>query len=46
MAPAKAMNQNYFQFRHRLASGAVRDVEVYSGPVRFQGTRAALFAGL
>jgi len=26
--------QAYFTFRHRLASGEVRDVEVYSGPVR------------
>ncbi|MRR49748.1 MAG: diguanylate cyclase [Rhodocyclaceae bacterium] len=26
--------QAYFTFRHRLASGEMRDVEVYSGPVR------------
>jgi len=26
-----------FQFRHRLASGEVRDVEVFSGPIQVQG---------
>ncbi len=36
MARARAMNQNYFQFRHRLADGSVRDVEVCSGPVRLR----------
>ncbi len=25
--------RNYFLFRHRLADGSVRDVEVYSGPI-------------
>ncbi len=36
MARARAMNQNYFQFRHRLADGSIRDVEVCSGPVRLR----------
>lgn len=28
---------NQFQFRHRLASGEIRDVEVFSGPIRING---------
>jgi PAS domain S-box-containing protein len=27
--------QHFFSFKHRLVSGEIRDVEVYSGPVRF-----------
>lgn len=30
-------DRNYFLFRHRLASGEIRDVEVYSYPVDFDG---------
>jgi len=37
MALAQEEKRLYFQFRHRLASGEVRDVEVYSGPVDFGG---------
>lgn len=37
MQHAKHERQRSFQFRHRLASGAIRDVEVYSGPVKFNG---------
>lgn len=33
MANAKRLRESCFQFRHRLANGDVRDVEVYSGPV-------------
>ncbi|MCF7794459.1 MAG: PAS domain S-box protein, partial [Candidatus Cloacimonetes bacterium] len=29
----------FFQFKHRLASGEIRDVEVFSGPVTIQGKR-------
>ncbi|WP_246863871.1 PAS domain S-box protein [Thioalkalivibrio sp. ALE21] len=29
----------YFRFRHRVASGEIRDVEVYSGPVWLRGKR-------
>lgn len=29
----------YFTFRHQLASGEIRDVEIYSGPVVVQGKR-------
>ena len=32
-----------FQFRHRLADGRIRDVEVYSGPIRW-GERTLLFS--
>ncbi|PDW02575.1 HD domain-containing phosphohydrolase [Candidatus Viridilinea mediisalina] len=34
---AQQNNRNFFLFRHRLANGVVRDVEVYSGPVQMQG---------
>lgn len=34
MVEAKAARRLYFNFRHRLASGEIRDVEVYTGPVR------------
>ncbi|EGJ50915.1 PAS domain S-box protein [Desulfocurvibacter africanus] len=37
MMEAASKEQNKFEFRHRLASGEVRDVEVYSGPVRVEG---------
>ncbi|WP_051444939.1 PAS domain S-box protein [Desulfocurvus vexinensis] len=37
MREAKAAGRRHFSFRHRLASGEVRDVEVYSGPVSMQG---------
>ena len=29
--------KNYFEFRHRLASGEIRDVHVYSGKIAYQG---------
>lgn len=29
----------YFVFQHRLASGTIRDVEVYTGPIDVQGRR-------
>lgn len=35
MQKAKGQQDYFFNFKHRLASGEVRDVEVYSGPVRF-----------
>lgn len=37
MARAKQFRKNAFQFRHRLASGEIRDVEVFSGPIDFSG---------
>ncbi|GAB7081656.1 hypothetical protein JCM14635_33290 [Megalodesulfovibrio paquesii] len=37
MAAAQCRGKRHFQFRHCLASGEVRDVEVYSGPLMLQG---------
>jgi len=37
MREARAKGRRYFTFRHRLASGAVRDVEIFSGPVSIGG---------
>ncbi len=38
MAIAKASKSNLFHFRHRTASGELRDVAVYTGPVEFKDT--------
>lgn len=40
---ALTKKSDYFNFRHRLASGEVRDVEVFTGPVDYQG-RKILFS--
>ncbi|MFH1134634.1 MAG: PAS domain S-box protein, partial [Pseudomonadota bacterium] len=37
MAEAKNNRSASFQFKHRLASGEVRDVEVFSGPIVSEG---------
>ncbi len=37
MTFAKSEQRNHFEFRHRLASGAIRDVEVFSGPLQVGG---------
>ncbi|MEJ2069494.1 MAG: PAS domain S-box protein, partial [Syntrophobacterales bacterium] len=37
MQRAKAEERKHFEFRHRLAAGEVRDVEVFSGPIRIKG---------
>lgn len=34
---ATQTQQHYFHFKHRLASGEIRDVEVFSGPVNSEG---------
>lgn len=34
-----ASGRTFFDTRHRLASGELRDVEVYTGPYEFQGRR-------
>jgi diguanylate cyclase (GGDEF)-like protein/PAS domain S-box-containing protein len=39
MARAAAEQRQYFVFPHRLASGEVRHVEVYSGPIDLNGRR-------
>ena len=33
----QSLNRNHFVFRHKLANGTVKDVEVYSSPVYFNG---------
>ncbi|MBA3321303.1 MAG: PAS domain S-box protein, partial [Pyrinomonadaceae bacterium] len=43
MARAAGEQRAYFVFRHRLASGAVRDVEVYSSPIE-AGGRCLLYS--
>jgi PAS domain S-box-containing protein len=39
MQRAKSEQHNHFEFRHRLASGEIRDVEVFSGPIRIKGQK-------
>ncbi len=34
---ARIKKRKYFVFKHRLSSGSVRDVEVFSGPIRLKG---------
>ena len=40
---ALRQEQNYFRFSHRLASGEIREVEIYSSPVDFD-SRSVLFS--
>ncbi len=37
MERAKQEQRQHFFFRHRLSSGEIRDVEVYSGPIKMYG---------
>ncbi len=39
MEAVKNEQRDYFNFRHRLASGVIRDVEVYSSPVSINGRK-------
>jgi PAS domain S-box-containing protein len=39
MQRAKTESRNYFHFRHRLANGRLRHVEVYSGPLVINGEK-------
>ncbi len=39
MKRAKAEKRRTFHFKHRLASGKIRDVEVYSGPIKVYGRK-------
>jgi PAS domain S-box-containing protein len=39
MGQALKMEGSLFHFRHRLANGELRDVEVYSGPIEIEGRR-------
>lgn len=43
MALARAEKRNHFFFQHRLADGRIRDVEVFSGPIRIKG-KALLYS--
>jgi len=43
MANAETQQRSYFVFRHMLANGQIRDVEVHSGPVEIEG-RTALYS--
>ncbi len=43
MAAAKSGRQLEFRFKHRLANGTIRDVEVFSGPVTM-GSRILLYS--
>lgn len=36
MENTRLNKQNYYHFRHRMKTGEIRDVEVYSGPIEFQ----------
>ncbi len=36
---AKEGNVHYYDFKHRMASGEIRDVEIYTGPVQFGSNR-------
>ncbi len=40
---ARLQKRNHFLFRHRLAEGDIRDVEVFSGPLQFCG-KALLYS--
>jgi diguanylate cyclase (GGDEF)-like protein/PAS domain S-box-containing protein len=39
MTLAAQQKRAFFQFRHRIASGEIRDVEVHSGPIELHGKR-------
>ena len=39
MEHAKKEKRQHFYFRHRLSSGKIRDVEVYSGPITVHGRK-------
>lgn len=39
MEAAKSRKETRFEFRHRLSTGELRDVEIYSGPVALAGKR-------
>jgi len=39
MARARSKQKNRFNFQHRLSSGKLREVEVYSGPITVQGKK-------
>lgn len=44
MNQAKEESRNYFNFKHRLKNGNIRDVEVHSTPLQTQGKKRILFS--
>lgn len=40
MVSAQSENRTHFYFKHRLANGEIRDVEVHSGPVVYNGKKS------
>jgi PAS domain S-box-containing protein len=44
MSLAASAKRSFFEFRHRLANGEVRDVEAFSRPVTFDGKPYLMFA--
>ena len=44
MSRASREKRNYFQFRHQLKDGSIRDVEVFSGNIKLNGKRYLLSA--
>jgi hypothetical protein len=39
MQKAKKRNLNYFEFRHKLSNGTIKDIEVYSNPIRINSKK-------
>ncbi|MDI6713100.1 MAG: PAS domain S-box protein [Anaerosomatales bacterium] len=44
MERARTLQKNHFEFKHRLARGEIRDVDVYSGPVVGEGGQTWLYS--
>ncbi len=44
MAAGRKEHKTLFEFKHRLASGELRDVETYSGPIDVQGRKLVYIA--
>ncbi|MDC7221829.1 MAG: ATP-binding protein [Spirochaetales bacterium] len=44
MEKASADRQNYFIFRHKLKNGEIKDVEIFSGPLKSEGKTYLLSA--
>ncbi|MBN2752013.1 MAG: GGDEF domain-containing protein [Rhodospirillaceae bacterium] len=42
MRQAVSTNRNHFEFSHRLLNGSVQDVDVYSGPIQYNGHTALI----
>ncbi|MDF2840547.1 MAG: domain S-box/diguanylate cyclase protein [Clostridia bacterium] len=42
MEKARLEDKKYFEFKHRLSSGEIREVEVYSGPIIVKGEHLLL----